>query len=129
MWLIGNNTEATMDENRKQNRIATDLPVTLVSVLDSREGRIIDLSEGGAQIMGASFPKDARFQIDYRDQTIYARVMWDEVDRMGVRFEFPLSSGPLADAMRGAQISAQPTRPFVGGLRPAGQIGFGRRAA
>jgi hypothetical protein len=118
-----------MDEHRKQNRIATDLPVTLVSVLESREGRIIDLSEGGAQITGASFPRDTRFQIDYRDQTIYARVMWDEIDRMGVRFEFRLTSGPLADAMRAAQFAAQPTRPFVGGLRPAAQGGFGRRAA
>lgn len=118
-----------MDEHRRQTRIATDLPVTLVSVLDSREGRIVDLSEGGAQIMGASFPRDTRFQIDYRDQTVYARVMWDEVDRMGVRFEFPLSSGPLLDAMRATQITAQPTRAFVGGLRPAAQGGFGRRAA
>lgn len=118
-----------MDEHRKQTRIATDLPVGLVSVLDSREGRIIDLSEGGAQIAGASFPKDTRFQIDYRDQTIYARVMWDEVDRMGVRFEFPLSSGPLLDALRTGQLAAQPTRAFVGTLRPAAQAGFGRRAA
>lgn len=118
-----------MDEHRRQNRIATDLPVTLVSVLDSRDGRIIDLSEGGAQITGASFPKDTRFQIDYRDQTIYARVMWDEVDRMGVRFEFPLSDGPLRDAMRETQLAAQPVRAFVGGIRPMGQTGFGRRAA
>lgn len=118
-----------MDEHRKQTRIATDLPVTLITVLDSRDGRIIDLSAGGAQISGASFPKDTRFQIDYRDQTIYARVMWDEVDRMGVRFEFPLSSGPLLDAMRTTQIASQPTRTFVGGLRPAAQGGFGRRAA
>lgn len=118
-----------MDEHRKQSRIATDLPVTLVSVLESHEARIIDLSEGGAQIAGASFPKDTRFQIDYRDQTIYARVMWDEVDRMGVRFEFPLSSGPLLDAMRVGQLSAQPTRAFVGGIRPFGQAGFGRKVA
>jgi len=81
-----------MDENRRQARIAVDLKVTLVSVLDTREGRIIDLSEGGAQIIGASFPAGTRFQIDHRDQTIYARVMWDEVDRMGVRFEYLLTS-------------------------------------
>ena len=118
-----------MDENRRQFRVATELPVALVSVLEHHEARIIDLSEGGAQIADASFPKDTRFQIDYRDQTIYARVMWDEVDRMGVRFEFQLSSGPLHDAMRTAQFAAQPSRPFVGGLRPAAATGFGRRAA
>jgi len=118
-----------MEENRKQTRIATDLPVTLVSVLESREGRIIDLSEGGAQITGASFPQGTRFQIDCLDQTIYARVMWDEIDRMGVRFEFPLSSGPLYDTLHGSKGLSQPVRPFVGGLRPAAQGGFGRRAA
>lgn len=118
-----------MDENRKQNRITTDLPVALVTVLEHCAGRIIDLSEGGAQIADASFPKGTRFQIDYLEQTIYARVMWDEVDRMGVRFEFPLSSGPLHDAIRAAQLAVQPVRPFIGGLRPASQSGFGRRAA
>ena len=118
-----------MDENRRQNRIATDLPATLVSVLETREGRIIDLSEGGAQITGASFPSGTRFQIDCLDQTVYARVMWDEIDRMGVRFEFPLTSGPLYDATHTAPLAAQPSRPFIGGLRPAGQVGFGRRAA
>ena len=115
-----------MDENRRQIRIATDIPATLISVLDTREGRIIDLSEGGAQVSGASFPAGTRFQIDCMDQTLYAKVMWDEVDRMGVRFEFPLSSGPLFDAM---QLAAQPSRPFVGGLRAARPMGFGRRPA
>jgi len=119
-----------MDENRRQVRIAVDLKVTLVSVLDTREGRIIDLSEGGAQIVGASFPAGTRFQIDHRDQTIYARVMWDEVDRMGVRFEYPLTNGPLFDAMQAARIAAQPARPFIGaGARAFGQAGFGRRVA
>jgi len=118
-----------MDENRRQIRVPVDLTVTLVSVLDTREGRIIDLSEGGAQISGASFPAGTRFQIDYRDQTIYARVMWDEVDRMGVRFEYRLTSGPLLDAMQTAQIVAQPARPFIAtGARSFGQ-GFGRRVA
>ncbi len=49
-----------MDENRKKNRIATDLPATLVAVLETSEGRIIDLSESGAQISGASFPAGHR---------------------------------------------------------------------
>ena len=119
-----------MDEHRRQTRIATDLPVTLVSVLETREGRIIDLSERGAQIVGASFPQGTRFQIDCMDQTIYARVMWDEIDRMGVRFEFPLASGPLFDALHAGQLRQQAPRPFINTLaRASGQGGFGRRAA
>jgi hypothetical protein len=119
-----------MDENRRKARIATDLPATLVAVLETSEGRIIDLSEGGAQISGASFPTGTRFQIDCLEQTVYARVMWDEIDRMGVRFEFPLASGPLYDTMmRSVQLAQQPVRPFIGSIRPAAQSGFGRRAA
>ena len=117
-----------MDENRRQARIAVDLKVTLVSVLDTREGRIIDLSEGGAQIVGASFPAGTRFQIDHRDQTIYARVMWDEVDRMGVRFEYPLTSGPLYDEMQQARIPQETPRAYITTATPRSS-GFGRRAA
>lgn len=119
-----------MEENRRQTRIATDLPATLVSVLETREGRIIDLSEGGAQISGASFPTGTRFQIDCMEQTIYARVMWDEIDRMGVRFEYALASGALFDAMQSAQLPAQASRPFINTLAArTPQNGFGRRAA
>lgn len=119
-----------MIENRKQARITTNLPVTLVSVLESKDGRIIDLSEGGAQIVGASFPQGTRFQIDCMEQTIYARVMWDEIDRMGVRFEYRLTSGPLFDALHAGQLPQQAPRPFINTLaRASGQGGFGRRAA
>lgn len=119
-----------MEENRRQIRVATDLPVTLVSVLESKDGRIIDLSEGGAQIVGASFPQGTRFQIDCMEQTIYARVMWDEIDRMGVRFEYRLTSGPLFDALHAGQLPQATARPFIGALgRASGQGGFGRRAA
>lgn len=122
-----------MIENRKQLRVTTDLPVTLVTVLEMQEGRIVDLSEGGAQIVGASFPRGTRFQIDYaHEQTLYAKVMWDEIDRMGVRFEFPLRSGPLYGMLIGAQMpAAEASRPFLGPRlgRPPAQFGFGRRNA
>lgn len=122
-----------MIENRKQLRVATDLGVTLVTVLEMQEGRIVDLSEGGAQIVGASFPRGTRFQIDYaHEQTLYAKVMWDEVDRMGVRFEFPLRSGPLYDVLLRAHMPPpEQARPFLGPRlgRGAPQFGFGRRSA
>lgn len=117
-----------MIENRKDQRFETDIPVSLVTVLDMKEGRIVDLSQRGAQIIGASFPKGTRFHIDFMDQTIFSRVMWDEIDRMGVRFEYPLVSGPLHDVMNGARLLFDAPRPYVGGaaIRPQG---FGRRAA
>ena len=121
-----------MIENRKQLRIDTDLPVTLVTVLEMQEGRIIDLSEGGAQIVGASFPRGTRFQIDWQDQTLYAKVMWDEIDRMGVRFEYHLKNGPLYEVLTQAQSPVdEPARAFLGPRlgRPQPQFGFGRRSA
>lgn len=122
-----------MIENRKKLRVETDLPVTVVTVLEMQEGRIKDLSDIGALITGACFPKGTRVQIDYaHEQTIYARVMWDEIDRMGVRFEYELQSGPLYDMLLIAQMPPpEATRPFLGPRlgRPNAQPGFGRRTA
>lgn len=118
-----------MIENRRDQRFETDIPVSLVSVLDEKGGRIVDLSQGGAQIVGASFPRGTRFHIDFMEQTVFAKVMWDEVDRMGVRFEYPLVQGPLYNVMNGARLLFDAPRPYVGAgaIRPA--TGFGRRAA
>lgn len=88
-----------MEFNRKRARTLVDISVTLTTVLDSFEGRIIDLSEQGAQIVGAAVPKGAKFQIEYLGHTVYAQCMWSEVDRMGVRFPFTLSDGPLHDIL------------------------------
>jgi PilZ domain. len=117
-----------MIENRLQTRVTTDIPVLLITVLEMKEGRIVDLSENGAQITGASFKKGTRFQIDRHEQTIYAKVMWDEIDRMGVRFEYPLTSGPLYDEMQQARIPQETPRAYITTATPRSS-GFGRRAA
>ena len=88
-----------MDNNRRRERIVVDIPVTLVTVLDSTEAVIADLSREGAQIVGAAFRAGTRFQIEYADQTLYAQCRWSEVDRMGVRFQFDLTDGPLYDIL------------------------------
>jgi len=88
-----------MEVKRKRVRIIVDIFVTLTTVLDSLEARIVDLSEHGAQIVGASVPKGNKFQIEYMDQTVYAQCMWSEIDRMGVRFPFGLSDGPMHDVL------------------------------
>lgn len=88
-----------MTIRRRRERTSVDIPVTLTTVLDSLDARIVDLSEQGAQIVGAAMAKGARFQIEFMGQTVYAQCMWSEVDRMGVRFPFGLTDGPLWDAL------------------------------
>lgn len=97
-----------MEFKRKRARILVDIGVTLTTVLDSLEARIIDLSEHGAQIVGASVAKGSKFQIEYIGQIVYAQCMWSEIDRMGVRFPFGLANGPLHDALMMA-IPSDPT--------------------
>lgn len=120
-----------MIENRKLYRVQAELTVMLTTVLDMCDGRIINLSGAGAQIVGASFPTDTRLQIDWQGQTIYAKVMWDEIDRMGVRFEYPLSRGPLYDELCRLQHPTQGARPYLGPsvAMSRSQPAFGRRAA
>jgi hypothetical protein len=89
-----------MERKRKRERVTVDIPITLTTVLDSLEARMIDLTEAGAQISGATFPVGTKFQIEYLGQTLYAQCMWSEIDRMGVRFPFTLADGPLHDIMQ-----------------------------
>ncbi|MBB5708260.1 PilZ domain-containing protein [Sphingopyxis panaciterrulae] len=110
---------------RDHKRIAVDLDVIVNGVLNHVDGRITDLSEGGARIDGASLPARSRCEIHYGGQTIYAVVMWSEFDRMGVRFPYELSHGPLHAALEYAR-GAVPTAPaqIFRAMRP---VGFGRR--
>ncbi|HEX7856657.1 MAG TPA: PilZ domain-containing protein [Sphingobium sp.] len=129
-----------MDIKRKRARIVVDITVTLTTVLDSLDARIIDLSEHGAQIVGAAMATGAKFQIEYMGQTVYAQCMWSEVDRMGVRFPFDLADGPLHDALMMAMPSrtSHGTTASSGFMPPSsysamtprrfGTTGFGRRA-
>src|SRR3546814_12616076 len=77
---------------REHQRIAVDIDVIVNGVLNHVDGRITDLSEGGARIDGASLPARSRCEILYAGQTVYAVVMWSEFDRMGVRFPYDLRS-------------------------------------
>lgn len=124
---------------RQRQRTTVDIAVTLTTVLESLEARIIDLSEHGAQIVGASVLPGAKVQIEYMGQTVYAQCMWSEVDRMGVRFPFDLTEGPLHDALTlglhdvdpdaldgRPTFSASPSQASMRARRP-GTINFGRR--
>lgn len=123
-------------QNRRQQRIRVEIPVTVTSVLDSTEGLIVNLSEGGALITGVSAKRGALIQIGYGEETVYARVMWSEVDRIGVRFPFELRDGALFEALESAQrqmntpVAALTQATMIPTASPPrGMFGrFGRRA-
>ncbi|KKW92399.1 MULTISPECIES: PilZ domain-containing protein [Sphingobium] len=113
---------------RSRQRIAVEIPVIVTTVLDSLEGTIIDLSEGGAQIAGCGLPARSQCQIDYEGHVVFATVQWTEEDRMGIRFPYELTDGPLFDRLeiaRAARLTPTAFQPRIPGMRPAG--GFGRR--
>lgn len=110
---------------RKRERIKVDIAVTLTTVLESMEATLVDLTEHGAQVTGASLPEGTRFQIDYQGHSVFAMVQWSEIDRMGVRFPFEMRDGPLHAALEQAKaMNAMPV-PLRG--VPAPRFGFGRR--
>lgn len=110
---------------RAHKRTPVAIEVIVNGVLNQIEGRICDLSEGGARIDGASMPARSRCEIHYGGQVVYAVVMWSEFDRMGVRFPYELSHGPLFNALERARgaASAHPAQIFLSNRSP----GFGRR--
>lgn len=91
---------------RGHKRTAVSIDVTVNGVLNFVDGRITDLSEGGARIDGASMPARSRCEIHYGGQVTYAVVMWSEHDRMGVRFPYELTHGPLHNALKLARNAA-----------------------
>ncbi len=110
---------------RGHKRAPVSIDVAVNGVLNFVEGRITDLSEGGARIDGASMPARSRCEIHYGGHVVYAVVMWSEIDRMGVRFPYELTHGPLFNALeraRGAMPSG-PAQIFLSGRQPS----FGRR--
>lgn len=110
---------------RRQARTAVSLEVTVNGVLNFVDGQITDLSEGGARIDGASMPARSRCEIHYGGDVTYAVVMWSEVDRMGVRFPYELTHGPLYNALKRARsaITIDPAQIFLSNRAPV----FGRR--
>lgn len=120
-----------MQIKRQRERVIVDIPVRITTVLDSLEGTIVDLSEGGAQIVGCALPARSQCQIDMDGHIVFATVQWSEVDRMGIRFPYEMTEGPLHDRLELARMALRPSAPSVGAPRPlplrpiAG--GFGRR--
>src|SRR5688500_2642488 len=59
---------------RSHKRTAVSIDVTVNGVLNFVDGRITDLSEGGARIDGASMPARSRCEIHFGGEVTYAVV-------------------------------------------------------
>ena len=118
---------STAPHNPRQHaRANVSIDVIVNGVLNRVEGRITDLSEGGARIEGGVIlPVRSRCEIHYGGQTVYAVVMWTEIDRMGVRFPYELVDGPLYNALDRAR-DAWPSEPAQV-FRSMRAVTFGRR--
>jgi hypothetical protein len=127
-----------MQSLRGRERVAVHLAVTVTSVLESRDAYMVDLSRDGARLIDVTVPVGTLFQVEYLGQTVYAKCVWAEVDRMGIHFPFGLDAGPLYDAMmlawaeplheeRSTAVSAPtPSAASAGRRIPAS---FGRRSS
>lgn len=111
-----------MKMDRRRERISVDVPVTVTTVLDSIDAVIANLTEDGALVIGASQAEGAQIMLDSEGHSVFGRVMWSEIDRMGVRFLLPLCDGPLHTALETARAMRDMPAPAM--VRPA----FGRRS-
>lgn len=116
---------------RNHERTAVDIGVTVTTVLDSLEGTIVDLSEGGALVVGCGLPAGCQCQIELDGHVVFGMVQWSEPDRMGIRFPYELTDGPLFEKLEMARLSAH-TPLFQPGIPRFAQFpsgGFGRRSS
>lgn len=118
-----------MQVARNHQRIAVDIGITITTVLDSLEGTIIDLSEGGALVVGCSLPIKCQCQIDFEGHVVFGTVQWAEPDRMGIRFPYDLTDGPLFEKLEMARLAMHNPAAFRPRFAQAASGGFGRRGS
>lgn len=119
-----------MVERRRDNeRVPTDVPVMVTTIMASVPATIVNLHEQGALINGASAPAGMRMQVEYEGQTVFATVAWNEPDRCGVRFPLGLHDGPLHRALVSARMAHDGAASATGLTHRArmGVPSFGRR--
>ena len=119
-----------MQVQRSRERISVEIPIVVTTVLDSLQGVIVDLSEGGAQVTGCTLPPKSQCQIDLDGYSVFGTVRWSEQDRMGIRFPYELTEGPLFDKLAKAKAARRTPATFQPRPRAmtVGGGGFGRRA-
>ncbi len=123
--VIVGQTGGEMHVQRSHERISVEIPIVVTTVLDSLDGKIIDLSQGGAQVVGCSLPAGTSCQLDLDGHITFGTVRWSEEDRMGIRFPYPLADGPLLEQLDRARSALRALVPFQPRTHAGG--GFGRR--
>jgi len=114
-------------QTRQAERIPCTIEIAACTAVSSRVGRIVDLTRFGAQIrMSEPYEARARIFLELDGDYTWATVVWSEVDRIGVRFEAPLSSGSLHQRFETLRSKRTNPRP-VHAAMPHRM--FGRKAA
>lgn len=80
----------TSTDIRRAERIPVSVGVDVETVLERHAGRITDLTQNGAQIVGKPFKVGEQVKLVANDEALWAKVRWAESDRMGVQFETPM---------------------------------------
>ena len=78
--------------NRISERLHCDITVQACDTLSNHDARIVDLSLHGAQVnCPKPWPQGSTIHLDVDGEFVWAKVMWSEIDRMGLRFLAPLT--------------------------------------
>ena len=112
-----------MIENRIARRTEVRLDAIVATVVASGAGTVTDLSQTGAKVLYEGASVGDRISLVAMGQDVCGTVAWADPDRFGMKFDQPLTSGPLAGHLQ--RIVA--LRPRV--MAATGQRVFGRRAA
>ncbi len=112
------------DNNRKDRRFRTEIPVLVSTVLDRQEARIIDVSQQGLRLRGFTAAPRMRVIVECDGDAVCGIVRWAKPDgTVGIRLDSPLRDGPLATVWNrfhdnvsafGANRPARPAQPGFG---------------
>jgi len=109
-------------------RLACSIEAQACTPIHTVAASIVDISRMGAQLrLDRPYPRGTRIHLDVGGHYYWGTVMWDEEDRLGLRFHSPVKDGPLDEALK--RLTGPRGRPDVPGVPPAAarSAGFGRR--
>ena len=123
MSSLANRQDLAQQERRKTGRMLIDIPVRLRTVSSTRECRMANISDAGAQleIEEPPAPGVSGWLILGEDE-IYCKVIWSNLNTCGIEFENELGPSAL-DAMIGSK------RRETGPIANTGKIAMGRKRA
>lgn len=112
---------------RLATRMACTIDVQACTPIHTVDASIVDISRMGAQLrLDRPYPKGTRIHLDVAGHYYWGTVMWDEEDRIGLRFHSPVKDGPLDEAMK--RLTGPRGRPDIPEPAAPRSAGFGRRS-